>query len=136
MSEYDESKESSVFEVNDSDENFSSNLHNRLLSFSINTIRYLSSVPRNKEYDVFRVQLSRSVTSIGANYEEARGASSRRDFTNKLAICLKESRESFYWFSILQELEMGNQDTLKLLRIESSEILKIFVTSVKTAKSR
>ncbi|RLD59852.1 MAG: hypothetical protein DRJ01_10780 [Bacteroidetes bacterium] len=32
--------------------------------------------------------------SSGANYEEAKGASSKADFTNKVRISLKEMRES------------------------------------------
>ena len=135
MSDYGEISEIGFFEVNEVGENFSSKLHDRLLRFAINSIKFLSSLPRNKEYDVFRVQLSRSATSIGANYEEARGASSRKDFINKLSICLKESRESHYWFCILHELEAGNHATLERLKKESLEILKIFVTSVKTSKS-
>lgn len=115
--------------------NFSSQLHERLLKYSTNTIRYLSSLPRKGEYEVFRAQLSRSATSIGANYEEARGAITRKEFINKIAICQKESRESHYWFKILQELSIGNQNMLTLLINESAEILKIFVASVKTAKN-
>ncbi len=39
-------------------------------------------------------QLVRSATSIGANYMEANGASSKRDFVNKIFICKKESQET------------------------------------------
>ncbi len=46
-------------------------------------------------------QLIRAGTSIGANYCEANGASSRKDFMNKIFICKKESRETKYWLRIL-----------------------------------
>lgn len=46
-------------------------------------------------------QLIRAATSIGANYCEANGASSKKDFTNKIFICKKESRESKYWLRVL-----------------------------------
>ncbi|MDD5626721.1 MAG: four helix bundle protein [Patescibacteria group bacterium] len=39
-------------------------------------------------------QLIRSGTSIGANYMEANGASSRKDFKNKIHICKKEAKET------------------------------------------
>ncbi len=37
-------------------------------------------------------QLIRSATSIGANYCEANGASSRKDFKNKIFVCKKEAK--------------------------------------------
>jgi four helix bundle protein len=135
MKSYGAFDEQNLSVKNESSGNFSANLHERLLKFSINSVRYLSSLPKNKEYEVFRIQLSRSATSVGANYEEARGASSRKDFINKLTISLKESRESYYWFSILQELNIGNYAMLNELVSESLEILKVFVTSLKTAKN-
>jgi len=39
-------------------------------------------------------QIVRSATSIGANYMEANGASSKKDFRNKIAICKKEAQET------------------------------------------
>lgn len=37
-------------------------------------------------------QLLRSALSIGANYQEANGASSKKDFKNKIFICKKSVR--------------------------------------------
>jgi len=45
-------------------------------------------------------QLIRCGTSIGANYWEANGASSKRDFNNKIFICKKESKETKYWLRL------------------------------------
>lgn len=45
--------------------------------------------------DLFR-QLLRSGTSIGANVAESQEAASKKDFINKLAIALKEARETEY----------------------------------------
>jgi len=39
-------------------------------------------------------QLIRSATSIGANYFEANGSSSKRDFINKIAISKKNHRNT------------------------------------------
>ena len=39
-------------------------------------------------------QIIRSATSIGANYCEANGASSKTDFRNKIYICKKEAQET------------------------------------------
>ena len=52
-------------------------------------------------------QLIRSGTSIGANYREANGASSKQDFRNKVFICKKEAKETEYWLKMFwfQKLE-------------------------------
>jgi len=48
-------------------------------------------------------QIVRSATSIGANYHEANGASSGKDFKNKIYICKKEAKETKYWLQIIAE---------------------------------
>jgi len=46
-------------------------------------------------------QLVRSSTSVGANYCEANGASSKKDFKNKIHICKKEVQESKHWLHMI-----------------------------------
>ena len=42
-------------------------LEERLLRFSVQTLRFLMKIPVRKELDVIKYQLSKSATSIGAN---------------------------------------------------------------------
>jgi four helix bundle protein len=77
-------------------------LSNRLLEFSINTIKLLRKIANTEEYKIIKHQLIKSSTSSGANYEEAQGGSSRADFRNKVFISLKEMRESNYWLKVLK----------------------------------
>ena len=51
-------------------------------------------------------QLIRSGTSIGANMEEADGASSKNDFINKVTIARKEARETVYWLQLIKKAEL------------------------------
>lgn len=46
-------------------------------------------------------QLVRASTSIGANYMEANGAESKRDFLHKIGICKKESKESKHFLRMI-----------------------------------
>lgn len=71
-------------------------------------------------------QLIRSATSIGANYMEANGASSKKDFVNKIFICKKESQETKHWLRMLgfclassvpRELESISQECQQLIFI-------------------
>jgi hypothetical protein len=43
------------------------NLRKRLINFAVSTMKFLSTLPKSKEYDVYKYQLSKAVHSIGAN---------------------------------------------------------------------
>src|SRR5260221_575738 len=72
--------------------------------FGINVPKFLKKLPDDYIDRIPKVQIGRSVTSIGANYEEAQAAVSKKDFINKIGTCYKEARESVYWIRILKEL--------------------------------
>ncbi|HDP99122.1 MAG TPA: four helix bundle protein [bacterium] len=110
--------------VNDKQGNYKINLDDRLLELSVNTIRFLQTISNQKEYDVIRYQLSKSVTSIGANYQESQ-ACTDKEFYNKISICLREARETRYWFQILNKLTLGDEEKREVLIKESEEITKI-----------
>jgi four helix bundle protein len=49
-------------------------------------------------------QLTKSATSIGANYAEANNAASKTDFRNKIYIAKKEAAETEYWLELFADL--------------------------------
>lgn len=69
-------------------------LFQRFLQFAVDGIKLFGQM--NKSYAEVHIakQLTRSVTSCGANYEEARSAESKADFVHKLQIVLKEVKET------------------------------------------
>ena len=71
-------------------------------------------------------QLIRSSTSIGANYMEANGASSKKDFKNKIFICKKEAQETKHWLRMLVVAIPEHKDALKKLWSECQELTLIF----------
>lgn len=71
-------------------------------------------------------QLVRSSTSIGANYMEANGASSRKDFRNKMHICKKEAQESQHWLRMLGAAVPDKKTELRNLWQECHELVLIF----------
>jgi len=99
-------------------------LKKRLLEFAINTMKFIMTLPNQKEFDVFRYQLSKSATSIGANYREAQ-TSTFPEFIQKTRIALREANESNYWFEIIKELKIGNEKNIEALYKESNEIALI-----------
>lgn len=100
-------------------------LLNRTFIFGVNCLKFLKTLPNSYEINVVKVQLSKSSTSIGANYEESQAGSSRADFRNKIRIALREARETNYWLRIVKELEVSDNDTLSMLLQESLEIKNI-----------
>ena len=77
---------------------------------------------------MFRYQLSKSASSIGANYEEAQGAFSKKEFASKIGICLKEAKETNYFLRLLQQLKISNKEACDKLVKESDEIQRILAT--------
>jgi len=101
-------------------------LDRRLFDFSIAVIKTMRQLPNNPESKVIHYQLTKSVTSAGANYEEAQAAASKLDFRNKIYISLKEIRETNYWLRIINELELLDKTEIQPLLDESVELKKIF----------
>lgn len=81
-------------------------------------------------------QLIRSATSVGANYMEANGASSRKDFRNKVYICRKEIKETKHWLRMLVRILPTERDRIKILWKESEELTKIFGKITSTLDNR
>jgi four helix bundle protein len=90
----------------------------------------------NKITDVLGYQFLKCGTSIGANYREANRAQSRQGFIHKIAIVEKEASETQYWLELFDSLHMGDHKIRSWLLIESGELLAIFTSIGKTAKSR
>lgn len=71
-------------------------------------------------------QLIRSSTSIGANYMEANGASSKRDFRNKIYICKKEAQETKHWLRMIAVHSEDRKEEIRILWKEVQELTLIF----------
>ena len=79
-------------------------------------------------------QVLKSGTSIGANVEEAIGAASKRDFANKMAIAVKEARETHYWLRLIRDSQLMPVERIEPLIQEALEIKKILSKTVSTAR--
>lgn len=70
-------------------------------------------------------QLIRAATSVGANYMEANGASSKRDFANKIFICKKECQETKHWLRMLVSSVPDKRREIQKLWQECQELTLI-----------
>jgi four helix bundle protein len=71
---------------------------------------------------------------VGADVEEATGGFSKRDFTYKMEVALKEVRESNYWLRLTKASNLAKGDELDYLLKESEELRRILTSIVKTSK--
>lgn len=112
----------------------SSDVQDKAFRFSVRVVRlnqYLRS--RKKEY-VLSNQILRSGTSVGANLAEAEFAITKRDFTSKLYIALKEASETRYWLRLLHETGYLTKREYDSMMNEITDIIRILASSTKTLK--
>jgi four helix bundle protein len=112
-------------------------LDERMLDFSVSIIQITEALPDTRTGNHIARQLLRSGTSPYANHGEAQGSESAKDFVHKMSICLKELRESLRWLRLIQKIPLlQNQPTLDQTLIECDELIRIFVSSIKTANRK
>lgn len=101
-------------------------LEERLEIFGENIIDLCQSIEQNVVIRPIISQLVRSGTSMGANYMEANGASSKKDFANKISICKKEAQETKHWLRMLLKGCPGKKDQILVSSDECRQLILIF----------
>jgi four helix bundle protein len=112
---------------------FAKDLEKRTRKFAVQIIRLSITLPSSPEGMVVRNQITKSGTSIGANYREANRSRSRADFKNKIKICESEASETQYWLEVIIETGWLTWEKIKPEYEECSELLAIF-TSIGKSK--
>src|SRR6476646_5283297 len=108
-------------------------LGERTFRFACDIVRFFRKL--SPEPGVLRQiawQLADAGTSVAANYEEAKGSYSRREYAAKNAIVLKEAREARLWLRIVVVCNLAlDVEEARRLHRESDELVGIFTTSVR-----
>ena len=112
-------------------------LEERLLKYSVRIIRIVEQLPSTRVGNHVAGQLLRSGTSPYPNHGEAQAAESPKDFIHKLRISLKELREIKRWLKLIQRIPLIEPSVkLEAILQETEELIKIFVSSIKTTQSK
>ncbi|MBI4990677.1 four helix bundle protein [Candidatus Gottesmanbacteria bacterium] len=106
-------------------------LKERTAKFGEEIIKFTQSLPHNTINTPLITQLIRSGTSIGANYMEADGAESKKDFHHKIGVCKKESKESMHWLRMMATANPVRRDDCRKLWQEAHEFVLIFSSIIK-----
>ncbi len=111
-------------------------LEERTALFSEKIITLCKTLEKNITITPLISQLIRSATSIGANYSEANGASSKKDFANKIYLCKKEARETLYWLRLIKKSTVKTDLVVECQRLwnEVYELVLIFSKIAKSSK--
>lgn len=101
-------------------------LEERTARFGEAIIEFAKQLPRDTVTVSLVSQVVRSATSIGANYLEADGAESKKDFRHKIALCKKESKETRHWLRMIAKALPERKDECRRLWQEVQELSLIF----------
>ena len=107
------------------------NLRERTALFGAISIKFSMSLPSTPINKPLVSQFVRAATSIGANYMEADGAESRKDFKHKIAICKKEAKESMHWIHMNSVANSIRKDECRKYWKEAHELALIFSAIVR-----
>ncbi len=108
----------------------------RMLGYAASIVQLVSGIPQSQINRHIYLQLFRSASSIGANYEEARGAESRQDFIHKLQVSLKEARESHFWLRLILKANIDTSEKAQQLLSENRQLCDILAKSIKSVKAK
>ena len=110
-------------------------LEDRLLEFASAVIDLSEMLPDKRSGNHVAGQILRSGTSPYPNHGEAEAAESRDDFIHKMKVCLKELRETRRWARLIKRRAWASNDTTLLFVLgEVEELIRIFHSSIETAK--
>ena len=113
-----------------------SELKNRSYLFSIDIIKYISTLPNSRVFWVISDQLLRAATSIGANIIEAQAASSRKDFIRYFEIALKSAKETKYWLGLLRDATKVDKSKVNALLTDAAILANLLGASLLTLKGK
>ena len=113
---------------------FSKKLESRTRKFAINIIKLSTLLPNTAESRVIKYQITKSGTSIGANYREANHSRSKADFSSKIRICESEVSATGYRLELVTNLGYIDSEEIKTILIEAKEILAILTSISKSLR--
>ena len=108
-------------------------LEERTAKFGESVIRFVRNFKSDSVNKPLISQVVRSSTSIGANYMEADGADSKKDFKYKISLCKEEAKETRHWLRMISQANPDKKEECRNLWQEAQELSLIFSAIIKKA---
>ena len=102
--------------------------------FAVRIVKLHKYLSEAKKERVMSKQLLRSGTSIGANITEALNGQSRKDYSYKMHLALKEANETLYWIDLLGASGILTPKQTDSISSDCKEIIAMLVAIIKTTR--
>ncbi|MDI6784184.1 MAG: four helix bundle protein, partial [bacterium] len=99
-------------------------LEERTARFGEDVIGFAKTLERNEINSPLISQVVRASSSIGANYMEADGAESKKDFLYKIGLCKREAKETKHWIRMLAKANPHMKSACRKLWQEANELTR------------
>ena len=110
-------------------------MNKRTMKMALDVIKLTKSFPISQESKIISYQVIKSSTSTASNYRASGRGKSAKDFIAKLGIAEEECDETIFWLEMILEAHLASAEQISPIKQETSEILAIIVSSIKTAKN-
>lgn len=111
--------------------------HNPILTksyiFALRMLKLYKHLRQTQQEYIVSKQLVRSGTSIGANVEEAVGASSRAEFSARMSVAYREARETSYWLRLLHDGKYIDTRLFDSLHTDCQELCRILFAILRSS---
>jgi len=111
-------------------------MEERVAVFAENVVRFIKKIPKTAENLPMIIQLTKSGTSVAANYYEATEGESKKDFSHKIGIAKKEAKETKLWLRLIVVSEPSLRDEARILYKEVQEFILMFSKIRKTCNEK
>lgn len=105
----------------------------RTKQFALRIMKLVGALPSNVQRRAIASQLTRSGTSVAANYRAACRAHSKAEFISNLGRGEEEADESAFSLELIVEGELLAENLIRPLLNEAGELVAIIASSKKTA---
>ena len=100
-------------------------IRERLREFALGILKLSEMLPNNTRGKVVNYQMTKSGSSMYANYRAALRRRSKAEFFSKLSIVVEETDETEMWLDLIIYSKMLNNKFVEEMYKESTELLKI-----------
>jgi len=103
-------------------------IRERLKQFALNILKLSEMLPNNQSGRIINNQVTKSGTSMYANYRAALRGRSKREFFSKLSIVVEEADETEMWLDLVLESKLLVTEFTTEMYNESLELIKILAS--------
>jgi four helix bundle protein len=111
-------------------------IHERIYEFIVRVVKMVNTLPKTPSNMVISQQLLRSVTSMGANDQEADGTITKKDFIYCYTVVRKETKETNFWLKLVGDTNPTFKPKMGQILQEGQEIAAIVSSIINNTRKK